>query len=464
MRFCDKLAKLRKANNLTQEQLAERLNVTRQTISKWESGECYPDMTKILSICQILNCKLNDTMDDGVVSEDSNNSTNTSNISEWDKDVGSVKRFLDDFLETITKTYNMFIHMSFKDKLKMIFEMTILGILLYLILMLIQNFIVNITFTLVSVITNIAFRKYITTIVPLVFQIAETILGLTVFFHIFKIRYLDYYVTVTDESVAVQKEEKPIEENVSALNKDKEPKVVIGDPKHKGSSFISGLAKIFLFLIKTVLVVFAVFVAICVVFAIGAVFFCLFNTGKLIKISSLIVLGLALFGFAILYIIFNIIFNHKQPYRILLILFASSLLISGLGVGLFTDNVTKLEITDEINVKEWNSETVELNLNENDLVYILSNKIDYEMDESLDKAIIEFRYPKETKLYYGMGCGDDSTEYYYNLEHDFLELKLMFEDLKNDRINRSYNFEDYLIAKVKCNSKDKERFANLGGY
>lgn len=38
MNISEKLLNLRKANNLTQEQLAEQLNVSRQSISKWESG------------------------------------------------------------------------------------------------------------------------------------------------------------------------------------------------------------------------------------------------------------------------------------------------------------------------------------------------------------------------------------------------------------------------------------------
>ncbi|MCI6700239.1 MAG: helix-turn-helix domain-containing protein, partial [Solobacterium sp.] len=69
MQFYEKLSKLRKANNLSQEQLAEKLNVTRQAVSKWESGESYPDMAKIIQLCKILNCSLNELMDDGVMGE-----------------------------------------------------------------------------------------------------------------------------------------------------------------------------------------------------------------------------------------------------------------------------------------------------------------------------------------------------------------------------------------------------------
>ena len=39
MKFNEKLVMLRKQNNLSQEQLAEQLNVARQTVSKWELGE-----------------------------------------------------------------------------------------------------------------------------------------------------------------------------------------------------------------------------------------------------------------------------------------------------------------------------------------------------------------------------------------------------------------------------------------
>ena len=42
----EKLQKLRKENNITQEGLADKLNVSRQAVSKWESGRAYPDTEK----------------------------------------------------------------------------------------------------------------------------------------------------------------------------------------------------------------------------------------------------------------------------------------------------------------------------------------------------------------------------------------------------------------------------------
>ena len=66
MKFSDKLKKLRKENNLSQERLADLLEVSRQAVSKWESGSSYPDMEKLKKMCKILNCTLEDLMDDGL--------------------------------------------------------------------------------------------------------------------------------------------------------------------------------------------------------------------------------------------------------------------------------------------------------------------------------------------------------------------------------------------------------------
>ena len=55
MELTEKLLNLRKANGLTQEQLAEQLGVSRQSVSKWESGQAMPELDKIVSICEIFH-------------------------------------------------------------------------------------------------------------------------------------------------------------------------------------------------------------------------------------------------------------------------------------------------------------------------------------------------------------------------------------------------------------------------
>lgn len=54
MNIGKKIADARREKNLTQEQLAELLSVTRQSISRWESDASYPEMDKVVRLCEIL--------------------------------------------------------------------------------------------------------------------------------------------------------------------------------------------------------------------------------------------------------------------------------------------------------------------------------------------------------------------------------------------------------------------------
>ena len=60
MKFGDNLKLIRKNKKMSQEELAEKVNVSRQSVSKWENGEAYPEMNNILELCKIFNCKIND--------------------------------------------------------------------------------------------------------------------------------------------------------------------------------------------------------------------------------------------------------------------------------------------------------------------------------------------------------------------------------------------------------------------
>ena len=58
MEFSEKLITLRKGRDLTQEQLAGQLNVSRQSISKWESGQVIPEVEKIVELSKVFNVTL----------------------------------------------------------------------------------------------------------------------------------------------------------------------------------------------------------------------------------------------------------------------------------------------------------------------------------------------------------------------------------------------------------------------
>lgn len=71
MKFGENLYNLRKAAKMSQEKLAEKMEVSRQSVSKWEHGESYPEMEKIMKLCSIFHCKINDLVHEDMVDIDS---------------------------------------------------------------------------------------------------------------------------------------------------------------------------------------------------------------------------------------------------------------------------------------------------------------------------------------------------------------------------------------------------------
>ena len=62
MKFNEKLVMLRKQQNLSQEQVSEKLGVARQTVSKWELGETTPEMDKLIIISKLYDITLDELM------------------------------------------------------------------------------------------------------------------------------------------------------------------------------------------------------------------------------------------------------------------------------------------------------------------------------------------------------------------------------------------------------------------
>ncbi|MCB6992673.1 helix-turn-helix transcriptional regulator [bacterium 210820-DFI.6.37] len=64
MNLSAQLKKYRKKSNLTQNELAEYLNVSRQSVSKWETGKSYPDLDTLLTISKLYKIPINKLMED----------------------------------------------------------------------------------------------------------------------------------------------------------------------------------------------------------------------------------------------------------------------------------------------------------------------------------------------------------------------------------------------------------------
>ena len=64
MKIDEKIYLLRKEHNLSQEELANKLSVSRQTVSKWETGESCPDFDKIVPLCEIFGISTEELLRD----------------------------------------------------------------------------------------------------------------------------------------------------------------------------------------------------------------------------------------------------------------------------------------------------------------------------------------------------------------------------------------------------------------
>lgn len=77
MKFNEKLVMLRKQQNLSQEQVSEKLGVARQTVSKWELGETTPEMDKLIIISKLYDITLDELMKEDNEGKNVNDPNNT---------------------------------------------------------------------------------------------------------------------------------------------------------------------------------------------------------------------------------------------------------------------------------------------------------------------------------------------------------------------------------------------------
>lgn len=64
------IATLRKKKQMTQKDLAEKLNVTDKAVSKWENGRCMPDVSLFKPLCTILNITVSDLLNGEKIGDD----------------------------------------------------------------------------------------------------------------------------------------------------------------------------------------------------------------------------------------------------------------------------------------------------------------------------------------------------------------------------------------------------------
>ena len=103
MKFGSNLKELRKLKDLSQEDLAEKVGVSRQSVSKWETGEAYPEMNNILMLCKIFNCKINDLLSNNLEDFESFDEEVKMNLVKFEKEKQNKMKTLTKILSLIGK-------------------------------------------------------------------------------------------------------------------------------------------------------------------------------------------------------------------------------------------------------------------------------------------------------------------------------------------------------------------------
>ena len=100
MNFNEKLISLRKSKGLSQEELGNELKVSRQTISKWESCQSYPDFQRLVLLSDYFGLSLDELVKDIDVQEVREKNINGEKLSSVYNDMNNGKKFIKQCLVT----------------------------------------------------------------------------------------------------------------------------------------------------------------------------------------------------------------------------------------------------------------------------------------------------------------------------------------------------------------------------
>ena len=325
-KFSENLKKIRKDNNLSQEQLADELGVSRQAISKWESAAAYPEMDKIITLCDRFNLNIDDLLHKDI-----------REVKGEEESKKNINKYVDDFLSFITTTINMFSSMTFKSKCKCLFEQAIIMIILFIVSFIVGQIGLGVIQGLHNILPGSIYYA-IFSIIQTIFYLFCLIASIIILIHIFKTRYLDYYENVKKEiKVEENKNEKEVKEKEEKIEiKQEEDKIIIRDPKHSEYKFINGLFKGIVLMIKFFTLCFSIllFISLIGLFIVFILSFLLSKTGLLFIGLLISILSASIINIVLILLLLNFVFNRKNNKKIMIWSFIISLITIGIGVGL----------------------------------------------------------------------------------------------------------------------------------
>lgn len=331
MNLANNLRKIRKENNLSQEQLAEKLGVSRQSVSKWESEQAYPEMEKMIQICDLFDITMDELLNQ-----------NVSAVNEAKEEKTNLAKHIESFLNYVNKTIDLFSSMTHLQRFKCLVEQIIYVLILTAVFGIVGALCRNILSSFIGYGEIMMLLKNL--------YIAICVLaGSILMFQIFKIRYLNYCEIVNNPDSEKN-------ENLEIETKDEESKrigkrifqrekIIIRDPNHSEYKFISGLVRILFAIFKVIMGAVGVCVCLCLIaeFTALAISFKISQSGLLFTGALIAISGTIALTVILLLCVYSTVFNHKFRKSILAIVFACSLAVTGTGIGVGVIGAMSLE-------------------------------------------------------------------------------------------------------------------------
>lgn len=450
MKFNEKLQTLRKEKKMSQEDLAGELDVSRQSVSKWESGTTYPEMDKLLSLCKIFNCSLEDLTNDNITKI---------NVETEEK---ILPNLVSNIKTEVKRIYKVFANMEFKDVIKFLIYIGFMIIVISLLFIPFDGFLrlMNNIYRNFGVAYNL-----LSSITTLIVCVIYFFLAIVILYYTFKLKYLD------NEEVKVEKVDnlKVSKEKVEAdveVEKSKNNLTII---KTNSRSILDIMVNAIIIFIKGVVAFCSlpfVFTLICLSGALMLVIFLMLkgivSIGLIICILSLILLNILL-----LYITYYFIVSKKIKIKFVFITFIVGLVILGGSCGIMIGELSKYEIVDELPEDSViTSKKYEYDMSEglflDTRVYSYYNTVEYKVDNTLEnKILINLEYYdkyvnyeiKENKPYLYVDLLDSNYTNLFNEVIDYLENKKIYNYDRYNRHNVIITASEVNILKMKENEK-----------
>lgn len=314
MKFNEKLQKLRKENKMSQEQLADLLDVSRQAVSKWESGTTYPEMDKLLMLCKIFKCTLDELTNDDI-----------SDITLEEKEEKKKKNWLNIILEYINKTIHMIKRMSFQNIVSMIIKMLL--VFIFLAALCIPVYGLYLLGSGLFSILGYGIGSVLSKIWLFLLAISYAVLAVTIFFYTFKIQYLDVYDTDNTSTMKNENDEEIVEES---------SKVQIVYRNAPTSSIFQLFGKLCTYLFKSIIFfvsipffIFFVFLFVALILMV----YCLFSGIIYIGFLSVTIFSILL-TFVIIKFLMEVLFSRKTNFSKMFRLVMVSIAGIGISIGI----------------------------------------------------------------------------------------------------------------------------------